>query len=215
MSLSLVIGNKNYSSWSFRPWFYLKHHGIEFDEIRIPLYQEESKAKILQYSPSGKVPVLLDGELRIWDSLAILEYLAERFPQTQGWPDDFAERAMARSLAAEMHAGFTALRTYCGMNCRRPPAAKHLPEGVQPDIDRIGEIWQQCRRRHGKDGPWLFGRFGIIDAMFAPVAFRFHSYQLVTNPEAQAYVQTVLNDPDAQAWIEAGKHESEVISAFE
>ncbi|WP_256361241.1 glutathione S-transferase [Methylomonas koyamae] len=124
MSLSLVIGNKNYSSWSFRPWFYLKHHGIEFDEIRIPLYQEESKAKILQYSPSGKVPVLIDGELRIWDSLAILEYLAERFPQTQGWPDDFAERALARSLAAEMHAGFTALRTYCGMNCggRRPPS---------------------------------------------------------------------------------------------
>lgn len=215
MSLSLVIGNKNYSSWSFRPWLFLKYHEIEFEEIRIPLYQEDSKAKILQYSPSGKVPVLLDGELRIWDSLAILEYLAERFPQTQGWPDDFAERARARSLAAEMHSGFTALRTYCGMNCRRPPTAKHLPEGVQPDIDRIGEIWRQCRLKYTGEGPWLFGRFGIVDAMFAPVVFRFHSYQLPINPEAQAYMQTILSSPAAQAWIEAGKQESEVIAAFE
>lgn len=215
MSLALVIGNKNYSSWSFRPWLFLKYHDIAFEEIRIPLYREDSKPKLLQYSPAGKVPVLLDGELKVWDSLAILEYLAERFPQTQGWPEDFAERAAARSLAAEMHSGFTALRTYCGMNCRRPPTAKPLPEAVQPDIERIGQIWQQCRQQHHQTGPWLFGRFTIVDAMFAPVALRFHSYQISTNAEAQAYIDTVLDCPAVEAWIEAGKLESEVILAFE
>lgn len=215
MSLSLVIGNKNYSSWSLRPWLFLKYHDFDFTEIRIPLYREDSKDKLLQYSPTGKVPVLLDGELKVWDSLAILEYLAERFPQTQGWPDDFAERAVARALAAEMHSGFTALRTYCGMNCKRTPSAKPLPEAVHPDIERIGEIWQQCLQRHCHDGPWLFGRFTIVDAMFAPVAIRFHSYQLETNKEAQAYVDRVLACPAVNAWIEAGKLESEVITAFE
>ncbi|WP_020484056.1 glutathione S-transferase family protein [Methylomonas sp. MK1] len=215
MSLTLVIGNKNYSSWSLRPWLFLKYHDIDFSEIRIPLYREDSKDKLLQYSPTGKVPVLLDGELKVWDSLAILEYLAERFPQTQGWPEDFAERAAARSLAAEMHSGFTALRTYCGMNCKRTPSAKPLPEAVHPDIERIGEIWQHYRQLHRHDGPWLFGRFTIVDAMFAPVALRFHSYQLETNKEAQAYVDSVLACPAVNAWMEAGKLESEVISAFE
>lgn len=215
MSLALVIGNKNYSSWSLRPWLFLKYHDIAFEEIRIPLYREDSKPRLLQYSPAGKVPVLLDGELKVWDSLAILEYLAERFPQAQGWPEDFAERAAARSLAAEMHSGFTALRTYCGMNCRRQPTAKPLPEAVQPDIERIGQIWRQYRQQYCKNGPWLFGRFTIVDAMFAPVALRFHSYQLATNAEAQAYVDTVLACPAVQAWMEAGKLESEVILAFE
>lgn len=215
MSLSLVIGNKNYSSWSLRPWLFLQYHDIEFEEIKIPLYRDDSKSKLLKYSPTGKVPVLLDGELTVWDSLAILEYLAERFPQTRGWPDDFAERAVARSLAAEMHSGFAALRTYCGMNCRRPPAPKPLPEAVHPDIARIGQIWQQCRQQYRNAGPWLFGRFTIADAMFAPVTLRFHSYRLETNQDAQAYIDTVQNCPAVKAWIEAGKLESEVIAAFE
>ncbi|WP_446809338.1 glutathione S-transferase family protein [Methylomonas sp. 2BW1-5-20] len=215
MSLSLVIGNKNYSSWSLRPWLFLKFHDIEFSEIRIPLYREDSKDRLLQYSPTGKVPLLLDGELKVWDSLAILEYLAERFPQTQGWPDDFAERAAARSISAEMHSGFTALRTYCGMNCKRIPATKPLPEAVHPDVDRISHIWQQYRQQNRNSGPWLFGRFTIADAMFAPVALRFHSYLLETNKDAQAYVDTVLDCPAVKAWIEAGKLESEVIAAFE
>lgn len=215
MSLTLVIGNKNYSSWSLRPWLFLKYHDIAFEEIRIPLYREDSKPKLLSYSPAGKVPTLLDGDIKIWDSLAILEYLAERFPQTQGWPEDIAERALARSLAAEMHSGFTALRSNCGMNCRRTPASKQLPDAVYADIERIGQIWQQCRQQHSAKGPWLFGQFSIVDAMFAPVALRFYSYQLATNPEAQAYINTVLENPAVKAWIDAGKLEAEVIAAFE
>ncbi len=215
MSLTLVIGNKNYSSWSLRPWMFLKYHDIAFEEIRIPLYRDDSKNKILSDSPAGKVPILLDGDVKVWDSMAILEYLAERFPQTQGWPEDVAERAEARSLAAEMHSGFTALRTHCGMNCRRQPAAKALPAVVQPDIVRIGQIWQQCRRQHGEKGPWLFGRFTIVDAMFAPVVLRFYSYQLSTNTDAQAYIDMVLETPALKAWVEAGNLETEVIAEFE
>lgn len=215
MALTLIIGNKNYSSWSLRPWVFLKVHGIAFDEIRIPLYRDDSKSKILSYSPAGKVPVLLDGDIKVWDSLAILEYLTERFPETQGWPEDAAEKALARSLAAEMHTGFSALRSHCGMNCRRTPATKPLPDAVYADIERIGQIWQECRRLHSNKGPWLFGRFTIIDAMFAPVALRFCSYQLATHPEAQAYINTVLENPAITAWIDAGKQETEVIAAFE
>ena len=215
MSLSLVIGNKNYSSWSLRPWFFLKYHGIEFSEIRIPLYREDSKDKLRQYSPTGKVPVLLDGEINVWESLAILEYLVERFPQTKGWPDDFAERAVARALAAEMHAGFSALRTYCGMNCRRRPATKNLPDAAHLEIERINQIWQQCRQKFRHRGPWLFGDFSIVDAMFAPVTLRFHSYKIETNTEARDYIDWVMNNEAIKSWIEAGKIESEVITAFD
>lgn len=215
MSLTLVIGNKNYSSWSLRPWLFLKYHGIPFEEIRIPLYRDDSKGRILDYSAAGKVPILLDGELKVWDSLATLEYLAERFPQSQGWPAEVGDRALARSLAAEMHAGFAALRNHCGMNCRREPAIKDLPDAVHADVARIGQIWQQCRSRYGELGPWLFGRFSIVDAMYAPVALRFHSYRLSGNAESQAYVETVLANPAVREWIEAGKSESEVITAFE
>ncbi|WP_027157494.1 glutathione S-transferase family protein [Methylobacter luteus] len=215
MSMTLVIGNKNYSSWSLRPWLFLKYHGIAFEEIRIPLYQADSKSRILGFSPSGKVPGLIDGGLKVWDSLAIMEYLAERFPETQAWPEDQAERAFARSISAEMHAGFTALRTHCGMNCRRLPATKKMPEEVYRDIERIGQIWQQCRQQRWDRGPWLFGQFTIADAMFAPVALRFHTYQLSTNAEALGYVNTVLEYPAIREWVEAGKRELEVIPAFE
>lgn len=211
MSLSLVIGNKNYSSWSMRPWLFLKYHGMPFTEIRIPLYREDSKDQLLNYSPSGKVPVLLDGESKVWDSLAILEYLAERFPQTQGWPEDTALRAQARSLAAEMHSGFTALRANCSMDCRRLPEAKPLPNAVMADIARIVEIWRLCRLQHSQAGPWLFGRFTIADAMFAPVAIRFHSYQIKLNDEAQSYLETILENEAVKDWIAAGRLETEVI----
>jgi glutathione S-transferase len=215
MSMTLVIGNKNYSSWSLRPWLFLKYHGIAFEEIRIALYQADSKNRVRDFSPSGKVPVLIDEGLKIWDSLAIMEYLSERFPKTQGWPEDQAERAFARSISAEMHAGFMALRTHCGMNCRRTPAPKKLPEEVYKDIERIGQIWRQCRQRHQDKGPWLFGRFTIADAMFAPVALRFHTYQSDIDAEARDYVNTVLDYPAIREWVEAGKHELEVIPAFE
>jgi glutathione S-transferase len=215
MSMTLVIGNKNYSSWSLRPWLFLKHYGITFDEIKISLAQADSKSRILGFSPSGKVPVLIDGGLKVWDSLAIMEYLAERFPETQAWPQEQAERAFARSISAEMHAGFPALRTHCGMNCRRTPAAKKLPEEVNNDIERIGQIWQQCRKQYWDRGPWLFGQFTIADAMFAPVALRFHLYQLDTNAEARGYVNTVLEHPALKEWVEAGMRELEVIPAYE
>ncbi|HUW51508.1 MAG TPA: glutathione S-transferase family protein [Sulfuricella sp.] len=215
MDLNLIIGNKNYSSWSLRPWFYLKYHGIPFNEIKIPLYREDSKQRILSYSHAGKVPVLIDGEDHIWDSLAILEYLAELYPETHGWPNKIKERSLARSLSAEMHSGFQALRMNCGMNCRRPIKSKELSEEVFNDIARIRQIWQECRTRFGGEGSWLLGRFSILDAMYAPVALRFHTYQLAAGEVEQDYVNTVLTHPAIQEWIEAGKQETEVIQAFE
>lgn len=215
MNLTLVIGNKNYSSWSLRPWLFLKHHGIPFNEVRIPLYREDSQSRIAAYSPAGKVPVLVDSGLAVWDSLSILEYLAERFPETAGWPETPSARAEARALSAEMHSGFQALRTHCGMNCRRPPAAKELPEAAQRDIARIGRIWQDCREQNADAGPWLFGRFTIADAMYAPVALRFHGYRLDTGPAAREYVETVLSHPAMAEWIKAGQAETEIIPAFE
>jgi glutathione S-transferase len=161
------------------------------------------------------VPVLVDGGLAVWDSLAILEYLAERFPETLGWPEPLAVRAKARAISAEMHAGFQALRSHCGMNCRRPPAAKALPEAVQKDVARVGRIWQDCRERHAGGGPWLFGRFTVADAMYAPVALRFHGYRLDAGPVAQDYVDTVLGHPGMAEWIAAGQAEIETIPAFE
>ena len=215
MSMTLVIGNKNYSSWSLRPWLFLKHHGIPFEEIRIPLYREDSKARLSRYSPSGKVPVLRDDDVTVWDSLAILEYLADRFPETRAWPSDPAARAQARSITAEMHAGFVALRTHCSMNCRRPPTAKAVPEAVKEDVARIVSIWHDCRGRHGAAGSWLFGDFSIADAMYAPVALRFHTYRLSEDPVAGAYVSTVLGHPAMAEWMAAGREEVEVIPAFE
>ena len=207
MSLTLVIGNKNYSSWPLRPWLFLKFHGIAFEEIRIPLYREASKDQILKFSPAGKVPVFLDGGLKVWDSLAILEYLAERFPETQGWPED-CWRVHWRQKC-------TQVSRRCGMNCRRLPATKQLPEAVHSDIERIGQIWRECRQRYGDKGPWLFGRFTITDAMYAPVALRIHGYQLQTHPEALNYAATVLDYPAVREWIESGQRETEVIPAFE
>jgi glutathione S-transferase len=215
MGMTLIIGNKNYSSWSLRPWLFLRHHGIAFEEIRIPLYREESKQRILSYSPAGKVPVLIDRETHIWDSLAILEYLAELHPETHGWPMETKERALARSLVAEMHSGFQALRTHCGMNCRRPVQAKRLPDDALQDIARIRQIWQGCRECARLEGPWLFGEFGIIDAMYAPVALRFHTYDLCVGPVDREYVDTVLDHPAVQDWIASGRREAEIIQAFE
>jgi len=215
MTMALIIGNKNYSSWSLRPWLFLKHHGIAFEEVRIPLYRDDTQARIAGFSPAGKVPVLMDNGITVWDSLAILEYLAERFPETQGWPVSRADRAKARSLAAEMHTGFANLRSHCGMNCRRPLAAKALPDVVHNEIARIGQIWRECRENHAADGPWLLGRFSILDAMYAPVALRFHTYRLEAGQVAQDYVDTVLDHPAIKEWIASGQAETEVIQAFE
>ncbi|HKO86934.1 MAG TPA: glutathione S-transferase family protein [Burkholderiales bacterium] len=211
----LVIGNKNYSSWSLRPWLFLKHHGIDFEERRIALYTPGAKDRILAYSPAGKVPILVDGKTKVWDSLAILEYLAERYAQTQGWPVASSTRAMARAVCAEMHSGFGAMREQMCMNVRKQFKAREWPAEVQTDINRIQEIWLQCRERHGRGGPFLFGRFGIVDAMFAPVVWRFANYSVSLDPKAEAYRDTMLALPAMRQWQTEAEAEPEVLPQFE
>src|SRR5580704_19528720 len=171
MTLKLVIGNKNYSSWSMRPWIAMRASNIAFDEVLIPLYTDDKadKQRIVDFTGSGKVPALIDGDVTIWDSLAIIEYAAERFPEARLWPGDRAARAHARSISAEMHSGFMALRNECGMNLHRPIGAIALSDEARANIARIQQIWIECRERYGKSGPFLFGSFGAADAMFAPV----------------------------------------------
>ena len=213
--LTLVIGNKNYSSWSLRPWLLLRQAQIPFEEVRIPLYTPTSKAEIRRYSPSGKVPALIDGDVTVWESLAICEYIAERFPDRGLWPADPKARALARAVSTEMHAGFTALRTHMSMNCRRRWPDKGRAPGVQEDIDRICAIWNECRTRFGGDGPFLFGRFSVADAMYAPVVLRFETYVVPLDPVARAYSDAMLALAPLQEWIAAGKAETEVLPAFE
>ncbi len=213
--LTLVIANKNYSSWSLRPWLLLKQFGIAFDELRIPLDQAATAQRLRENSPSGRVPVLRDGNLVVWDTLAICEYLAEKFPQLPLWPAPIDARATARSISAEMHSGFAKLRENMTMNCR-----KHLPgqgraPGVQDDIDRITAIWRDCRKRYGAGGDMLFGNFSIADAMYAPVTFRFVTYAVETDPVCAAYVKAVQALPPMQEWLAAARAEQEVIAQYE
>ena len=212
---TLVIGNKNYSSWSLRAWLLMKHAGIPFDEIRIPLYVAGSKESLRKYAPSGKVPVLLDGSLAIWDSLAIAEYLAEHHPDRRLWPQDSAVRAVARSISAEMHSGFGALRSNMSMNCRGSFPGVGRTVEVAADVERIQRMWIDCRERFGVAGPFLFGEFTTADAMYAPVVLRFKTYAVQLAPVARQYADTVLGLPALQDWVEAAKAEIEVIPAFE
>jgi glutathione S-transferase len=216
MPLKLVIGNKNYSSWSMRPWLALRANAIAFEEVFIPLYTGAAdKNRILGFSGSGKVPALVDGDITIWDSLAIIEYLAERFPQARLWPEDRASRAHARSISAEMHSGFAALRNECGMNLHRPVGPVPLSAAARADIARVQQIWRECRERHGKSGPFLFGAFGGVDAMFAPVVHRFRTYAIETVPEAREYMDAMMALPAFQEWTRAGLAETLVIEKFE
>ena len=212
---TLVIGNKNYSSWSLRVWLLMKHAGIPFDEIRIPLYVAGSKESLRKYAPSGKVPVLLDDSLAIWDSLAIAEYLAEHHPDRRLWPQDSAVRAVARSISAEMHSGFGALRSNMSMNCRGSFPGVGRTVEVAADVERIQRMWIDCRERFGVAGPFLFGEFTTADAMYAPVVLRFKTYAVQLAPVARQYADTVLGLPALQDWVEAAKAEIEVIPAFE
>ena len=206
--LKLVIGNKNYSSWSLRSWLLLAHFGIDFEEIRIALDLPETPRRLRELSPSCKVPVLLHNDLTIWDSLAINEYVNERLLEGAGWPGAWEARAHARAVACEMHSGFSDLRNRWPMNVR---LQRKLPvdASLHKDISRIEQIWQQCLEQYG--GPWLFGQFSIADAMFAPVVMRFHAYQPALGEHSAAYVATMLAHPQLQAWISAGKAEVEVI----
>jgi glutathione S-transferase len=216
MALKLVIGNKNYSSWSMRPWVALKGGNIAFEEVFIPLYTGDAdKQRILDFTGSGKVPVLVDGDVTVWDSLAIIEYAAERFPEARLWPEDRASRAHARSVSSEMHSGFAALRNECGMNLHRPVGAIALSEAARADIARIEQIWIECRERYGKAGPFLFGAFGGADAMFAPVVHRFRSYAIEVAPAARDYMDAMMALPAFDEWTRAALAETLVIEKFE
>ena len=216
MALKLVIGNKNYSSWSMRPWLALRASDIAFEEIFIPLYTGDAdKQRILAFTHSGKVPALVDGDITVWDSLAIIEYLAERFPEARLWPEDRAARAHARSISAEMHSGFMALRNECGMNLHRPIMPIALSPDALANIARIEQIWTECRQRYGQSGPFLFGAFGAADAMFAPVVHRFRSYAIEVAPAAAEYMRTILALPAFQQWTAEGLAETIVIEKFE
>jgi glutathione S-transferase len=213
--LTLVIGNKNYSSWSLRPWLLMKAGGLEFDEVRVPLYTEGSEEQVRRYSPTGKLPVLQHKGLTVWDSLAICEYLAEQFPQINAWPADTGARAWARAISAEMHSGFPAMRQTLPMNCRIRLQSFPLTDEVQADVDRVRQIWCECRQRFAGQGPWLFGAFSIADAMFAPVALRFDSYGVQLDEACAAYRDQVLAMPAIQEWMESGRQEYEVVERAE
>lgn len=215
MSLIIVIGNKNYSSWSMRPWLALKKTGAPFEEVVIALDRPETRTEIFKHSPTGRIPTLKDGELVIWESLAICEYLAEKFPEAGLWPADPAARAVARAVSSEMHAGFSALRSNMPMNCRGNAPGKGRAPGVQEDVNRISAIWRDCRTRFGAGGAYLFGQFSIADAMFAPVVSRFVTYQVELDTDAKSYVNTIWADPAVAAWVESARREPWVIEKSE
>jgi len=210
--LRLVIGNQRYSSWSLRPWLALAHHDVPFEEAVIPLYGPGSKEAILRHSPAGKVPVLRDGDLTVWDTLAILEYLAERFPEWALWPRDPARRALARSVSAEMHSGFAALRDVLPMDVLAHEPDRPRNPATEADIARITAIWRQCREASAADGPFLFGGFTAADCMYAPVVFRFDRYGVKLDPACRAYVDTMLALPAMQRWVEAARAEPWVLT---
>jgi glutathione S-transferase len=212
--MKLIIGDKNYSSWSMRPWLVLKHFGIRFDEVLIPLAEVNTKAAILEHTPSGKVPcVVSDDGSSVWDSLAICETLAERFPQHAMWPRDPVARAHARSVSAEMHSGFGDLRSNMWMNIRASFPGKGATPGALADVARIDALWRDCLERHG--GPFLFGEFGIADAMYAPVVMRFNTWQPKLSEASAAYAQRVTAQPAVRAWIDAALRETHRVPAYD
>ncbi len=213
-ALTLVIGNKNYSSWSLRPWMLLKHLALDFDEVVLPLDTPQFREQIGGWSPARRVPVLCDGELRIWDSLAICEYACEL--AGRGWPREPAVRARARSLAAEMHSGFAALRASWGMNAKARNRRTPMSPALAADVARIDAAWSECRRQYAAQGPWLFGAgYCVTDAMFAPVVLRFLTYGASLSTAAAAYVENVLADPILRTWMSAAEAEPWVIPEYE
>lgn len=217
--LKLVIGNKAYSSWSLRAWLAARQSGLDFEEIVYPLYDEAwegRKASDPLLRPSrGKVPVLWDGGIAVWESLAIIDWLADRVGRESFWPLDDAARAFARSIASEMHAGFQPLRQGCTMNVRRRYPGFALTPEARADADRIDALWREARARFGADGPYLFGAFGAADIMYAPVVTRFDTYDVALSEESRRYVATVLQHPWMRDWYEGAKAEPWVLDRFE
>ena len=212
-TLSLVIGNKTWSSWSLRPWLVLKHFQIPFEEIGVKLRQSDTKSTLLAHSPAGKVPILRDGDVLIWDSLAIIEYVGDLYPDRPIWPHDRVARGVARAISAEMHSGFQQLREVCPMDLFATKPMQAFPEGVEHNIRRIVQSFRDCRADYGRDGPFLFGAFTAADAMYAPVCSRFRTYVPDLRPfgddgTATAYIETIFAMPEMDAWTAAARAES-------
>lgn len=201
MPIKLIIANKAYSSWSLRPWILMATFNIPFEEVVIPMYRADTKKKMLKYAPTGKVPSLQDGDVSAYESISIIEYIAEKYPKKAIWPKNKVARAWARSLSAEMHAGFQGLRQHCPTNFRRPVKKRELTEAATADVQRIEAAWATTRKKFGKGGPFLFGKFCAADAMFAPVVNRLHTYDVPVSKETRAYMDAIMALPAWQAWI--------------
>jgi len=214
-SLTLVIGNKNYSSWSLRPWMALTMAGIPFNEIVIPLEQPDTKEKISAHSAAGRVPVLRHGRTIIWDSMAIIEYVAELFPEKNLWPKLIAARAMARSACAEMHSGFFALRNACPMNLKRGRKPVPMSDAVTADVARLESLWTDCRARFARGGKFLFGKFSAADAMFAPIVTRFDTYDVPVSDSTRSYMDAVMATPAFLSWKDAALKENWIVPSDE
>ena len=215
MKPKLIIGNKNYSTWSLRPWLLMKEAGIEFDEHRIVLDTPKTAKEIAEFSAAGKVPILQLGDVTVWESLAIAETVAERWPEKKLWPEDFGERAHARAISAEMHSGFVHLRNCMPMNCRAMGRKVHIPDELGDDINRVIDIWSECHKHYGDRGGWLFGDFSVADAMYAPVVMRLRTYGINLPDSAGYYPHRLLESEAMQEWLAAAECETEVIEADE
>ncbi|HEY9213439.1 MAG TPA: glutathione S-transferase family protein [Ancylobacter sp.] len=213
--LKLIIGNKNYSSWSLRPWLALKAFGIPFEEILIPLDAPDFKARVREHSPAGRVPVLIDGEAVVWESIAILEHLAERFPDKALWPAEPVVRAHARSLATEMHGGFGALRSVAPMNLWRPVERREFPDAALQDVQRVARRWNEARERFGAGGDFLFGAFSAADAMYAPLATRIRTYDIAVDSVIADYVEAIHAHPAFVEWKQAALNETGALAEDE
>jgi glutathione S-transferase len=213
--MKLIIGNQNYSSWSMRPWLFINYHKLDVEIEKLVLFTEQTREKLELHFSNGKVPLLVDGDLEVWDTLAILEYLSEKFPDTMAWPKEAAARAVARAVSAEMHSSFGPLRNELPMNCRRFFPGYTLGPSALKDVKRISEIWNTCRQQYGQDGPWLFGRFCIADAMYAPVVMRFRSIDIKLDPVSQVYYDTMHECGAVKLWLAQGAAETDVLEEDE
>ena len=213
--MKLVIGNKNYSSWSLRPWLLLKHFEVPFEEVRVPLFTPGYKETLLSFSEAGQVPVLVDDKVTVWESLAISEYVSEKYLNGAGWPADEIPRAQARACSAGMHAGFSRFRNLMPMNARAEGRQVEIDTELESEIRRLEKMWSLLRSASEDKGPWLFGEFSIADCMFAPMSFRFNTYGVELTGNAKDYCDLLFNDPDMQAWLASAKAETEVIDFAE
>jgi glutathione S-transferase len=213
--MKLIIGNKNYSSWSLRPWLLLSFYKVEFDEIRLPLFIDNFEEKLKTHTGAGFVPVLEDGDLTVWDSLAICEYISEKYLSDTGWPSDPSARAEARSCSSEMHSGFFNIRNNMPMNVRAINRHIEITPEIKKEIDRINSLWNDLRKKYSKNGPWLFGEFSIADCMFSPISFRFNTYGVELTGMAKDYMHFVLRNPHIENWLQDSKNENETIDRSE